>query len=194
MKPLCLGAAALTLLSVPVLAQVVLAQVVLAQDKPATQGKTLDPVELSKHASKPALKVDDRLRNEIQQALVEQHTQQKTPPDFKPQIGQPLSMHMKVDVFPPALVQREPLLKQYGYAKTAKDILLIDPMNRKIIAQLPRQYPATGKTETPADWASTRGRELTGQAPEPQSGAQPLEPAGDAGDVKNGNSQNAKDK
>lgn len=186
MKPLCLGAAALMLVSVSGPA--------LANDKPATQGKTLDPVELSKHASKPALKVDDRLRNQIQQALVEQHTQQKTPPGFKPQIGQPLSMHMKVDAFPPALVQREPLLKQYGYAKTAKDILLIDPMNRKIIAQLPRKYPATGKSETPADWASTRGRELTGQAPEPQSGAQPLEPAGDSGDVKNGNSQNAKDK
>jgi hypothetical protein len=185
MRTVHYAAAALALLCVPALAQ---------DNKAATQsGKTLDPVELSKNASKPALNLDDKLRSEIQQALVEQHTQQKTPPGFKPQIGQPLSMHMKVDVFPPALVQREPLLKQYGYAKTAQDILLIDPMNRKIIAQLARKYPATGKTETPANWAGKRGRELTGQAPEPQSGASAPEPAGDSGDVKNGNEKNAKD-
>lgn len=191
MRKLHYGAAALALLCVPALAQV------NAQDsKAATQrGKTLDPVELSIHEKKPALKLDDNMRAEILNGLVEAHTQQKTPPDFAPQVGQPLTMHMKVDVFPPALVQRQPVLKQYGYAKTAKGILLLDPMNRKILAVLPRKWPATGKAPAPADWAGTRGRELTGQAPNaPTSSHEAPQPAGDSGDVKNGNEQNANSK
>jgi hypothetical protein len=191
MRTVCYGAAALALLCAPALAQQ------NAQDrKPAAQnGKTLDPVDLSVNASKRALKLDDRMRAQIVNGLVAAHTQQKTPRGFAPQVGQPLTMHMKVDVFPPALVQREPTLKQYGYAKTAKNILVLDPMNRKIIAVLPRQYPATGKAPTPAEWAGTRGRELTGQAPAASNSIDEVpQPAGDAGDVKNGNAQNAEDK
>ena len=70
-------------------------------------------------------------------------------------------------------------------------------MHKTIIAVVPRKFPADAKAkpETPVDWAKTKGRELTGQAPEqPDASAQSPEPAGDLGDVPNGNEGNAKEK
>ena len=81
------------------------------------------------------------------------------------------------------------------YAKLAKDVLVIDPMKKTIIAILPRLSPSSGKDLSSADWAATRGRELTGQAPEPPAAKDEApEPAGDAGDRSNGNEKNANEK
>jgi hypothetical protein len=62
-------------------------------------------------------------------------------------------------------------------------------MKNTIIAVLPLKSPTSGKDEAAADWAKTRGRELTGQAPEATTGSSSpaMEPAGDSGDKKNGN-------
>jgi hypothetical protein len=183
------GAAALALLSAPALSPA------FAQDN-VRSDKTIQPHDLEA-AKRPPLKVDDKQAAAIREGLVAEHTQQKTPDGFQPQVGQPLPMIMKVDVMPQDLTRREPSLKQYGYAKTATDILVLDPMDRKIVAVVPRKFPADAKAkaETPVDWAKGKGRELTGQAPEqtPQN-AQPLQPAGDSGDVKNGNESNAREK
>ena len=174
------GVAVLVLLSVPAAAQNDLA-------------KTIDPIELTQQAKRPQLKVSDEQKNAIQNALVTEHTQQKTPKDFQPQLGMTLPTTMKVDALPETLVREQPSLKQYGYPKTAKDILVLDPMSKKIIAVLPRKFPSDAKAnaKTPADWADTKGRELTGQAPEEANPDHLPEPAGDAGDVSNGNEKNA---
>jgi hypothetical protein len=152
----------------------------------AADGKTLEPVELSMLAKKPPLKLDDQQKAAIQQALVEQHTEQKVPQDFHPAVGAALPKSMKLDVMPLELSRKDPALKQFGYAKTHDQILVIDPMTKKIVEVLPRRYPNEAKSATPADWASTKGRELTGQAPLPAEGGPAPEPAGDAGDVSNG--------
>ena len=186
MKTLLCGAAALVMLSLPA----------AAQDN-VRSDKTIQPNELTRQAKRPQLTLDDRQSAAIREALVAEHTQQKTPKDFRPQVGATLPKTMKVDVMPQALTRREPSLKQYGYAKTAADILVLDPMHRTIIAVVPRKFPAdaNAKPETGTDWAKTKGRELTGQAPETaKAGAQSPEPAGDSGDVKNGNEGNAKEK
>ena len=186
MKTLLCGAAALVLLSLPA----------AAQDN-VRSDKTVQPNELTRQAKRPQLTLDDKQSAAIRDALVAEHTQQKTPKDFQPKVGAALPKIMKVDVMPQALTRREPSLKQYGYAKTATDILVLDPMHKTIIAVLPRKFPAdaNAKKETPVDWAKTKGRELTGQAPEaPAANAKPLEPAGDSGDVKNGDVGNAKEK
>ena len=183
------SAAALALLSAPALSPA------FAQDN-VRSDKTVQPHDLEAQ-KRPPLKVDDKQAAAIREGLVAEHTQQKTPKDFQPKVGDALPMIMKVDVMPQDLTRREPSLKQYGYAKTATDILVLDPMDRKIIAVVPRKFPAdaNAKAETPADWAKTRGRELTGQAPEASDpNAQPLQPAGDAGDVSNGNESNAREK
>jgi hypothetical protein len=81
------------------------------------------------------------------------------------------------------------------YANLAKDVLVIDPMKKTIIAILPRLPPTVGKDLPPADWAATPGRELTGQAPEqPAAKDEAPEPAGDSGDRSNGNEKNAAEK
>jgi hypothetical protein len=100
---------------------------------------------------------------------------------------------MKVDAMPQDLIRAQPSLKQYGYAKTAKDILVLDPLHKKIIAVLPRKFPNDAKADakSPADWADTKGRELTGQAPKAGNNDHFPEPAGDSGDVANGNEKNA---
>jgi hypothetical protein len=152
------------------------------------QDKTLDPNEITVASQRQQLGLSDQQRTAIQTALETENTEQKTPPNFEPKVGGTIPGTMTLDVMPETLIQNEPSLKQYGYAKLAKDVLVIDPMKKTIIAVLPRKSPTNGKDLAPADWAKTRGRELTGQAPESGSSSAPMhEPAGDSGDKKNGN-------
>jgi hypothetical protein len=161
----------------------------LAQNKPSVA-----PNKLTVDSQRPPLQLNDKQRAAIEQGLVTENTQQKTPPKFEAKVGAPIPPSMKVDVMPERLVERERSLQPYGYAKLAKEVLVIDPMKKTIIAVIPRGQPTSGKDLSPVDWAATRGRELTGQAPQPASSAQAPEPAGDSGDVKNGNEQTFKEK
>ena len=173
------GAAALLLMSAPAVAQ--------------QTDKTLDPNQITVQAKRPPLKLDEKQRATIANALATVNTEQKTPPNFEPKVGDTIPSTMSVDVMPPDLVKSEPSLAPYGYAKLPKDVLVLDPMKKTIVAVLPRVSPTAGKDVAPADWAKTKGRELTGQAPEPASNSQPgHEPAGDAGDKSNGNEADTK--
>ena len=189
------GAAALALLTAPALSPAF--SPALAQDN-VRSDKTIQPHELES-AKRAPLQVSEAQQSAIRDGLVAEHTQQKTPDGFQPKVGDALPKIMKVDVMPQDLIRREPSLKEYGYAKTASDILVLDPMTKKIIAVVPRKFPAdaNAKPETGTDWAKTKGRELTGQAPEaptaPNADA-PLQPAGDSGDVPNGNEGSGKQK
>ncbi len=180
MKTLMWSAAtALVLLSIPALAQ----------------DKTLDPNGITADAQRPPLQINDQQRTAIQDGLETENTEQKAPDKFEPKVGGVLPATMTVDAMPEPLIQREPSLKQYGYAKLSKDVLVIDPMKKTIIAVIPLKVPTSGKAEAPTDWAKTRGRELTGQAPESTTGTEPQhEPAGDSGDKKNGNEATTREK
>ncbi len=172
------GAAALLLMSAPAVAQT---------------NKTLDPNQITVQAKRPPLQFDAKQSDAIQAALDSQNTEQKTPPKFEPKVGDPIPPSMHVDVMPPDLLKSEPSLEPYGYAKLAKQLLVLDPMKKTIVAVLPRPSPTTGKDVAPADWAKTKGRELTGQQPEPATNSAPgHEPAGDSGDKSNGNEADTK--
>jgi len=151
------------------------------------EDKTLDPNSITVDAKRSQLGVSDQQRAAIQDALEFQNTEQKTPPNFEAKVGDGIPLTMTVDVMPESLTQHEPSLKQYGYAKLSKDVLVIDPLKKTIIAVLPRKSPSSGKSASPADWAAKRGRELTGQQPESSGQGPAHEPAGDSGDKKNGN-------
>ena len=169
------GAAALLLMSAPAIAQ---------------SDKTLDPNQITVQAKRPPLQLDAKQSDAIQTALVTVNTEQKTPKNFQPKVGDAIPTSLHVEAMPQDLVRREPSLEPYGYAKLAKNLLVIDPMKKTIVAILPRVSPTTGQDTAPADWAKTKGRELTGQAPEPASSSQPShEPAGDSGDKSNGTEQ-----
>ena len=162
---------------------------------PAQNKPSIEPNKLTIESKRPPLQLNDQQRAAIEQGLVTADTQQKTPPKFEAKVGAPVPTSLKVDAMPPQLVRQEPSLEPYGYAKLAKAVLVIDPMKKTVVAVIPRRQPASGKELSPTDWAATRGRELTGQAPQPATGAdQPLEPAGDSGDTKNGNEQTSKEK
>jgi len=180
MKPLlCSAATALALLSSPALAQ----------------DKTLDPNGITVDAKRQPLQLNDQQRSAIQDVLETENSQQKTPSKFEPKVGETLPGTVKVDAMPARLIQREPSLKQYGYAKLSENVLVIDPMKKTIIAVIPLKAPTTGKADTPVDWANTRGRELTGQAPKSTTNTEPQhEPAGDSGDTKNGNEATTREK
>lgn len=172
------GTAALVLMSAPAIAQ---------------KDKTLDPNQITVQAERPPLKLDDKQRATIANALATVNTEQKTPPNYEPKVGDTIPSSLSVDAMPQELVKNEPSLAPYGYAKLAKDVLVLDPMKKTIVAVLPRVSPTTGQDVAPADWARTKGRELTGQPPEPASSTAPgHEPAGDSGDKSNGNESNAK--
>jgi hypothetical protein len=175
------GAAALVLLATPA----------AAQDDPS---KSVDPHELTVKSKKPPLKLDDAQREAIRNALVEEHTQQKTPKDFKPQVGTVPPKDIKIDIMPQALGRQVPVMKEYGYAKTASDVLVIDPMSQEIVAVIPRKFPADpeANAKTPAEWWNSRAHELTGQPPRSASeGDHVRQPEGEAPAVGNGNAQNA---
>jgi hypothetical protein len=184
-RTLLSSAAALLLLAVPAAAQNGKSQ--------NNNSKTLDPNKLTVEVKKPKLDLNDQQRTAIVNALVEQHTQQKAPKDFQPQVGATLPKPLKVDVMPLDLIRKQPALKDYGYAKTEKNILVLDPMSKKIVAVLPRKFPgdAQAKPMTPSDWAQSHTQELTGHAPR-DSGKENQDPkaAGDPAAVGNGTAEN----
>jgi len=180
MKTLMCGAAALVLLSFPAAAQ---------------NNTTIDPNQVTAAVKRPALQINDQQSAIIQAGIAAEDTQQNVPDKFEAKVGDTIPLSMNVDVMPEDLVRREPSLQPYGYAKLAKQVLVIDPMKKTIIAVLTRSDPTAGKDQPPVDWAATRGRELTGQAPEPLADQnQAPEPAGDSGDKSNGTEKNANQK
>ncbi len=177
------GAAAAVLLAVPA----------AADNSPTNKAKSVDPHQLAVQLKKPPLKLDDTQRAAIQDALAGVHTQQKAPKDFKPQVGAAVPKGVKIDPMPQELGRQVPAMKEYGYAKTATDILVIDPMSKKIAAVVPRKFAAdpNAKQPTPADWANTRGRELTGQSPQGAGNTgQSFDLPGNGAAVGNGNAAN----
>jgi hypothetical protein len=175
------AAAALVLLATPAAAQ-------------NDTSKSVDPHQLAVHSKKPPLKLDNAQRDAIRNALVDQDTQQKTPKDFKPQVGAVPPKGVKIDVMPQALGRQLPVMKEYGYAKTASDILVIDPMSQKIVAVVPRKFPADPQAGaiTPAQWWHSHMSELTGRPPQGTSeGDHRRQPEGEAPAVGNGQAQNA---
>lgn len=92
---------------------------------------TIDPNEITVDAKRPPLQLNGRQRAAIQDALETENTEQETPDKFEAKIGETLPLMMTVDAMPEPLIQREPSLKQYGYAKIAEDVLVVDPMKRR---------------------------------------------------------------
>jgi hypothetical protein len=185
MRTLLTGAAALALLTLPA----------AAQDN-VKSGKTLDPIALSKQAENPPPKLSDKQIAAIRDGLAAVHTQQNMPKGFAAKPGAKVPKSLKIGALPQDLVRKDPAFRELGYAKTATDILVIDPMQKTVITVIPRKFAAdpNAKPPTAAEWAGTRGRELTGQAPQDSAAPAAHQPAGDSGDVPNGDVNQAKPK
>ena len=70
------AAGALLLLSIPAAAQ-----------NTKSDGKTLEPNQITVAKDKQTLQLNDQQRATIQEALDAENTQQKTPPKYEPKVG-----------------------------------------------------------------------------------------------------------
>lgn len=160
MKTFIYGAvAALTVMTLPALAQ-----------DGAKDRSTIQPTKLmTQGEQRPPLQLDDRQKGEIRAAVESEDTAQMAPKDFQPAVGGDVPKKVTIHAMPLGLLEKVPSLKQYGYAKLEHEVLVIDPMKKKIVAVLPGGGGAT-------------------------SGSGVMEPAGDSGDKKNGTAGSTKDK
>ena len=143
MKTLICCSAALILLAVPTAAQ---------NNKP-----TIQPNELTASAKrKPPLALGDEQRREIQDALVTAHSAQKTPDKFEAKVGEKIPTKLKLDAMPESLISQQPALKQYYFVKLDSDLLVVDPMDRTVVAVIPRKFPNGQATQGSAPSGQTR--------------------------------------
>jgi hypothetical protein len=120
----------------------------------------------------PPLHLNDEQRELIREAVLTEHVAQPTPKGFEPRINTPVPAAVKGGPLPRPLVYQIEELKHYYYAKLDNDLLIIDPMNKKVVEIIPRKSPASGaKAVTPSDWYGTRGRELLGLPPQTEGTA-----------------------
>jgi hypothetical protein len=116
---------------------------------------------------KPPLQLTQPQRQSIAEALVSEHTQQRPPEGFAPQVGMTVEKNIQSQPMPPAVFHEIPVLREYYYAKLDRNLLVIDPMTSKAVDVIPRKWPSAGEKPLDASkWAATRGRELLGLAPE----------------------------
>ena len=94
----------------------------------------------------PPLKLTDQDRQKIREAVVQHHDQIKLgkkasqeEKDFKPAIGAkvPSGIAKKDDALPQELVRQIPALKEYSYLLYNDQIMIVDPMSKKVVDLFP---------------------------------------------------------
>ena len=112
----------------------------------ANQGAVIQsvPPPVSQNPSVPPLRLSDAQRSQIQQALRGEDTEvtfgtktTKPTESFNPTVGAKIPASLKPHALPPPLIYQMPELKQYTYLKFKQQVLIIDPMSRKIVDMFP---------------------------------------------------------
>ena len=97
-------------------------------------------------AANPALSLDDQQKNVLKQAIRAAHAQVQPgskkakaakAKDFQPTVGEKLPGALTLLAIPHDAAERVPKAKPYEYVEVKEQILLIDPMSRKIAAIIP---------------------------------------------------------
>jgi len=117
---------------------------------------TIQPNEITANTKpKPPLQLSDEQRRKIQDALVTAHSAQKTPDKFEAKVGEKLPTALKLDAMPAPLINEEPVLKQYDFVKLDNDLLVVDPMDKTVVAVIPRKFPKDKATQGSAPSGQT---------------------------------------
>ena len=102
------------------------------------------PPPVSQNASIPPLHLTDAQRVKIRQALSSRHTEvsfalksAKPAKDFTPSVGAKIPNGLKPLALPRPLIYEIPLLRRYAYLKFKHEVLIINPMTRKIADMFP---------------------------------------------------------
>lgn len=99
-----------------------------------------DPSYSSALQPKPRLELSGTHRQHVLQAVNAQATDDKPVPGFQPTMGATVPTQKKLPLhpLPRPLVNQIPVLKQYYYAKLPKNVLIVDPMTRKVVDVIAR--------------------------------------------------------
>jgi hypothetical protein len=102
------------------------------------------PPPVSQNAKPPALQLSDDQRAKIQQVLKGENTEvqfslksNKPAQAFEPSVGAKIPAGLQPHSLPPPLLVAMPALKRYAYLKFKQQVLIIDPMSRKIVDMFP---------------------------------------------------------
>ena len=87
-----------------------------------------------KVAPKPPLKLTDAQKQRVAQAINGKDTLDKLPDGFTPAIGAKVPTQKKLaeHPLPRPLVYEMPVLKSYYYVQLADQVLIVDPMTKKV--------------------------------------------------------------
>jgi hypothetical protein len=102
------------------------------------------PPPVSQDAKPPPLRLSDDQRAKIQQVLKGENTEvqfslksNKPAEGFQPSVGAKIPAGLQPHALPPPLLAEMPLLKRYAYLKFKQQVLIIDPMSRKVVDMFP---------------------------------------------------------
>ena len=92
----------------------------------------------------PPLHLSDSQRTQIQQALRGENTEvtfgtktTKPTQSFNPSVGEKIPASLKPHTLPPPVLSQMPELKQFTYLKFKNQVLIVDPMSRKVVDMFP---------------------------------------------------------
>src|SRR5262249_47722512 len=102
------------------------------------------PPPVSQKPSVPPLQLSQTQRDRIRQAVSSEDTEvsfglksAKAAQKFDPSVGAKLPSAVKIHPLPQPLARQMPVLKRYTYVKFKHQVLIINPMTRKIVEMFP---------------------------------------------------------
>jgi hypothetical protein len=141
-----------TLLQGAVIALAAIATVARAADDQAQGGR--DPAKVIVQSGAPSgvpvdvaappLHLSDAQRTRIREVLNTKHTdvslevkENQGAKSFEPRIGETIPKSLKGEAFPQPLISEIPETKRFTYLKFKDQVLIVDPLNRKIVDMFP---------------------------------------------------------
>ncbi len=102
------------------------------------------PPPIAQNPKLPPLHLSDADRTNVQQGLRAQDTevsfalkQAKAAQSFNPSVGATIPKGLKPLALPQEVVQKVPALKRYAYLKFKQQVVIVDPMTRKVADVFP---------------------------------------------------------
>ena len=106
---------------------------------PGAVEQSIQPA-VSQNPKPPRLELSDDQRAKIQQVLKGENTEvqfslksNKPSKDFTPSVGSKIPAGLHPHTLPPPLLADMPVLKRYTYLKFKGQVLIINPMSRKVV-------------------------------------------------------------
>jgi len=98
------------------------------------------PPAVSQNPKPPPLQLSDDQRAKIRQVVNGENTEvqfslksNKPSEKFQPSVGAKIPAGLHPHTLPPPLLAEMPVLKRYTYLKFKQQVLIVDPMSRKIV-------------------------------------------------------------